>query len=150
MKASSTVLCNNILFRANKDKLKVTPMKLQKIMYYVCRDYVRSTGELPVSEQFEVWPYGPVLPSVYNEFKGFKDKPITSYACDALGKAAMVKESVNPELSRILDDVWHKYKRKTGIELSKMTHQDSSGWYKAYSEGRSVVELEDMKNDTSG
>lgn len=150
MKALATDLCNNILLRGRDDKIAITPMKLQKLMYYTCRDYVVSTGQMPISEQFEVWQYGPVLPSVYGEFKPFGSKQITAFAKKADGKSYRVRESENPILARVLDIVWAKYKNFTGVELSAMTHEASSGWYKAYMDGRDKITLEDMKNDTSG
>ena len=147
MKASSTVLCNNILFRGNRDSVKITPMKLQKLMYFVCRDYVKLYGSSPISEQFEVWQYGPVLPSVYSEFKAFRSNPITKYATDANGNAFMVSENDNPALAGVIDTIWRKYQSKTGIELSQITHQPESGWYRAFSERRSWITEGDMKND---
>ena len=87
MKALATNLCNNILVRGKEENISITPMKLQKLMYFVCRDYVQATGESPIAEPFEVWKYGPVLPSVYGEFRTFGSKPITEFAKDAMGCA---------------------------------------------------------------
>ena len=150
MRASPTVLCNNILLRGVNDRVKITPMKLQKLMYFVCRDYTKRFQISPISEQFEVWQYGPVLPSVYSEFKAFGANPITEFARDALGSAFMVSEKDNPELADVIDAVWEKYRSKTGIELSKVTHQPQSGWYRAYSQHRQYITEEDMKVDSAG
>ena len=152
MKALATDLSNNILERGKIDGIKITPMKLQKILYYVCRDYVKATGQMPIGEQFEVWQYGPVLSSVYGEFKDFKDRPITSYAKNANGRSYKVSENDNPTLMRIIDIAWAKYKNLTGIQLSKMTHGSGSGWIRAYLRGGggSLITVEDMKNDTTG
>lgn len=147
MRASSTVLCNNILWRGANNGEKITPMKLQKLMYFVCRDYAKQFGSSPISEQFEVWQYGPVLPSVYLEFKSFGANPITEYARDARGNAYMVSERDNPDLARIMDAVWQKYQYKTGIELSRITHQPQSGWYRAYSQHRQYISEEDLRFD---
>lgn len=147
MKASSTVLCNNILYRGNRDNVKITPMKLQKLMYFVCRDYTKLYGTSPISEQFEVWQYGPVLPSVYSEFKAFGSNPITAYAKDANGNAFMVSESENPSLAGVIDAVWRKHQSKTGIELSRITHKPESGWYQAFTERRTWITEGDMMND---
>lgn len=149
MKAMSTDLCNNILLRGKKENIGISPMKLQKLMYYVCRDYVKQTNHLPISEYFEVWQYGPVLPSVYAEFKSFGSNPITSYAKDATGRSYKVNEDENPILARTLDVVWAKYKRLTGVELSTKTHKPDSGWYRAYMNHRSQITEEDMRNDNS-
>lgn len=147
MKASPTVLCNNILVRGNKDKIRVSPMKLQKLMYFICKEYVQQFGESPISEQFEVWQYGPVLPSVYSEFKSFGANPITEYAKDAKGTALKVNEDTNPNLAEIIDKVWRRYKNQSGIALSQITHKRESGWYRAYAQQRAYITDEDMRYD---
>lgn len=149
MKASSTDLCNNILLRGKRDNISVSPMKLQKLMYYVCRDYAKETGQIPINERFEVWQYGPVLPSLYGEFKSFGSRPITSLAKDAAGRSYRVNEKSNPVLASVLDIVWARYRFLSGIELSKKTHQSNSGWYRAYMAHRGQITLEDMLNDNS-
>ena len=147
MKALATNLCNNILLRGKRDHVAITPMKLQKLMYYVCRDYVHQTGDMPIGEKFEVWKYGPVLPSVYAEFKPFGAYPITAFARDATGRPKTVSESKNPILAQVLDITWAKYKRLSAVELSAMTHKEGSGWYRAYMDDRDRISLEDMAND---
>lgn len=150
MRASSTVLCNNILVRGVNNGEKITPMKLQKLIYFVCRDYAKQYGVSPISEQFEVWQYGPVLPSVYSEFKPFGANPITEYARDAQGNAYMVSERDNPDLAQIIESVWQKYRSMSGIELSRITHQPESGWYRAYTARRQYITEEDLKSDRAG
>ena len=46
MKASAQNLCNNILIRAHKNKIDVTPMKLQKLLYYICARRVAGMGAM--------------------------------------------------------------------------------------------------------
>ena len=149
MKALATSLCNNILERGFKEKIDVTPMKLQKLLYFVCRAYVQKTGQRPISEDFEVWQYGPVVLSVYGEFRSFRSNPIQCYAKDAMGHSRKVNEINNPILADCIDLTWAKYKRLNGIELSKITHQKESGWYRAYMDGREKLTLEDIKGDRS-
>lgn len=149
MKALVANLCNNILERGNKENIGISPMKLQRLLYFVCRDYVRRTGQKPISEDFEVCQYGPVIPSVYGMFRFFGASPIRGYAQDAFGKSYKVSERDNPVLASSLDTVWAKYKRLNGIELSQKTHQKGSGWYRAYMDGRDKISLEDIKNDTT-
>ena len=150
MHAVATVLCNNILARARADKIKVSPMKLQKLMYYTCRDYAQVAKVSPINESFEVWQYGPVLPSVYSEFKPFGPNPITSYARNSTGEAHQVSEAFNPTLAAALSAVWARHKRQSAVELSRLTHQKGSGWYKAYMRGDRTISLEDMLNDNTG
>lgn len=149
MKATAQSLSNNILTRAKKEHIDVTPMKLQKLLYYVCAKYVQETGVYPVLERFEPWPYGPVIPSIYSEFKMFGSSPIKSFAHDAQGKTKMVDEDANPILSFCIDYIWRKYKNFDGIELSKKTHQKGSGWYASYQRNGEIISTEEMKGDTT-
>jgi len=75
MPMSASVVCNNILTRAFQENIPVSPMKLQKLMYFVSCEYVKATGKDLLSENFGVWQYGPVLPSLYDEFKSFTISP---------------------------------------------------------------------------
>ena len=149
MKAVATVLSNNLLIRARQENIKVTPMKLQKLLYYVCVKYVKETGEMPVSEPFEVWQYGPVIPSVYHEFKSFRAAGINKFARDAKGEASVVDEDSSPILTDCINFVWSRLKHFTGIELGQRTHQKGSGWNKAYQRDDEIITLEDMKGDTT-
>lgn len=147
MRATASVLSNNILYRAKKEDIKVTPMKLQKLLYYVCVLYVKKTGRLPIAEHFEVWKYGPVVASVYAEFKPFGSFPITSFALNAKKEAMMVDEDYNPNLRDCLNYAWNNLKHLSGIQLSQRTHQKGSGWYAAFQKNEDVISMEDMKND---
>lgn len=147
MAASATILSNNILVRARKSHSDITPMKLQKLLYYTCVRYAKETGKLPISERFEVWQYGPVVPSVYTEFKSFGSTPIKKFAVNADGKAQMVDESFNPVLQDCLDYVWDNFSCFSGVELSRRTHLKGSGWYSAFQRNGDYITTEEMKND---
>jgi uncharacterized phage-associated protein len=65
-------------------------MKLQKLLFFTHADFLIRTGRPLIKQEFEAWDYGPVIPSLYREFKKFKDQPITSKAkCfDPVGRQA--------------------------------------------------------------
>ncbi len=149
MALSPTIVCNNILKRAFDQNVPVTPMKLQKLLYFASCEYVKNTGNELLSEDFCVWQYGPVLPTVYAEFKSFHSTKITKYAKNADGNSFAYDESTAPNLKRALDQVWESFKGKTGIELSEITHEDGSGWSSAYSKQQIKISKDEMKNDES-
>lgn len=144
---SATVVCNNILKRAFEEGIQVSPMKLQKILYFVGCEYVKSTGSDLFSEDFGVWQYGPVLPTVYDEFKSFRSSPITKYATDANGVAYAIDEDRAPNLKYAIDRIWNSFKCFDGIALSRITHKDGSGWSNAFSQHRPKITTEDMRSD---
>lgn len=147
MKTVATVLSNNVLIRAKREHIKVTPMKLQKLLYYICVKYVKETKELPISESFEVWQYGPVVPSVHSAFQPYGASPIKSMAKNTKEKSMIVDEDANLFLTDCIEHVWNRFKHCTGIELGNRTHQKGSGWYAAFQRDDESISVEDMLND---
>lgn len=104
------LVANSILVRAFRDNIPVSPMKLQKLLFFVTCLYQRNTSVRLLTESFQPWKYGPVVRSVHDEFKGFGGSPITSYARDARGNAYAANEDSNPPLKQALDEVWSHMK----------------------------------------
>ena len=68
---TSLCVANSILRRGFKEKRDITPMKLQKLMYFVFKKFYQETGERLFPERFEAWRYGPVIDNVYQVFKKY-------------------------------------------------------------------------------
>lgn len=140
--------CNTILCKAFSERIPVSPMKLQKLLYFSYRQYLQDTNGLPMfSEQFEAWPYGPVLPSVYDEFKSFHGNPITMFAKNADGSVSVLSCQNVPEACNAIDTTWERYKGKSGIELSQITHLPGSAWHKAMASQSPFLKDEDIQEE---
>ncbi|QYA31962.1 DUF4065 domain-containing protein [Macrococcoides caseolyticum] len=80
-------LANMILTRANETNTPVTNLHLQKVMYFLLvfmadtPKYNEQARELFNQGNLQAWPYGPVDPGVYQDYKKFKDRPI-KLECD--------------------------------------------------------------------
>jgi uncharacterized phage-associated protein len=144
---TATILSNNILKRAFDQGIKVTPMKLQKLLYFVCKEYVRQTGAMPFSEPFEAWQYGPVLPSVYAEFHAYRKQEIRKYAKDSLGDVYLANEAANPTLGVCIETIWCNYKTWDAVKLSSLTHQANTAWSIAVNEDRNTITVDDIKKE---
>lgn len=142
-------VCNTILQRAFVEKIPVSPMKLQKLLYFTYQTYLKRTGQLLFSERFEAWPYGPVLPSIYDEFKSFHGDPITMFAKNADGSVSVISGTASGACGIVysIAETWEKYKNKTGIELSGITHQKESAWYKAVKRKDSLLDIDDIREE---
>lgn len=134
-------VCNNILNEAFKRNLDVTPMKLQKLLYYVNGEYLKKTGDVMFMDCFMKWKYGPVLMPVYYEFQSFGANPITSYSKDAKGNSLAYDLSKNPILQHCINNVLNKYGGFTGVELSQKTHEDGGAWKAALDNGPITKDL---------
>lgn len=130
---------NSILKRGFQEDIDITPMKLQKLIYIVYKEYLKKTNLPLFSERFEVWKYGPVIRSIYDAFKHRKANAIKSYASESDGTIYIVNETSSEIFHSILDYVWSKYKNFDGIVLSQMTHRNGTAWYKAAVAGNAFL-----------
>lgn len=138
-------VANNILKRGYDEKVEITPLKLQKLVYFVYKDYLKKTGYPLFTEPFETWTYGPVIPSIYAEFSSYGKKPIKTFAKDSRGKSFIVTES--GAFGNSIDKVWGMYGRLSGETLSKLTHREGTAWTKAKDNKSNYLNIEDIRNE---
>ncbi|KQS24740.1 Panacea domain-containing protein [Dyadobacter sp. Leaf189] len=106
------------------DDVPLTNMKLQKVLYLANGMYLALTEKPLLAEDIQAWRYGPVIPSVYNTFKSWGDKPITlPQPADGL--------SLDANTQSILLDVWNITKSVDAIKLANWTHLPGSPWDEA-------------------
>lgn len=100
----------------------VTPMKLQKLLYYAQTWGLMEEQDL-VGGSFEKWPYGPVNRAVYQGFKAFG-------ASDIAHQSVPMKYAPVGRRKELLDFIVFSYAPFSPISLSKMTH-DEAPWREA-------------------
>lgn len=100
----------------------VTPMKLQKLLYYAQTWGLMEDQNL-VGGPFEKWPYGPVNRTVYHGFKEFGASNIAHQSVPA-------KYAPTGRRKELLDFIVFSYAPFSPISLSKMTH-DEAPWQEA-------------------
>lgn len=144
---SVQALCNTIIKKSFDENIPVSPMKLQKLLYFIYRDYLKETNSVLFAEDFQAWKYGPVLESVYDEFKTFRSNRITRFAKTANGEVYVINETLEPILCSVINSVWNKYKGYDGIALSQVTHEEGGAWRKAFLKGSASLNIEDIKED---
>ena len=54
-------------------------MQIQKFYYFSAGQHIAEHNETISSHHFQVWPHGPVLPSLYGEFARYGDQYIGDY-----------------------------------------------------------------------
>lgn len=141
------LVANSILRHAFTEKIAVSPMKLQKLMFLITCLYQCATGRRLLAESFQPWKYGPVCGAVYGAFESFGGNPITEYAKNAIGNVYAADERSSPELKKAIDMVWSHLGRLSAVTLSRITVLPRSAWSKAV-EGKSCfVSNADMAED---
>lgn len=145
----STHIANNVLSRSFRDGVKISPMRLQRILYIVSSEYAKKTGETLFTENFSTWAYGPVLFSVFDQFSCFEDGLIDRYAKNAQGKNFQVDEDNNPYLSAVIEDVWRITKNVEAVELSTILRKTHSAWDQAFQVESPIIPPELIVSDKS-
>lgn len=127
------VYANNITER----KSNLTPIKLQKILYYVYVDCLVNYNTKIFDQSIEKWKFGPVVSSVYHNFKSYGishiSEPSSSYEFDESDSGFSFKEIVFKEESLHLcntlrEAIELKVKELIDIdpfELVEKTHQET-------------------------
>jgi len=137
-------IANYILWKAWKENIEITHMKLIKLVYIAYGwNLVINDDQTLFEEDILAWEHGPVITSIYNEFKKFGNRPITkgNYAADfnietgELSSVPIVSED-DSDILKVLNATWDNYKHKNVIQLSKITNEPKSAWSIAYDNGK--------------
>lgn len=118
-------LAKYIVTKCVQDCCPISNLQLQKILYFIQVDALKTTGEPAFLNNIEAWQFGPVVPEVYYYFCGFGAMPIFStYANDCTLKN---KETI--------DFIIEKKRSLEPWILVEETHRNGGAWNQIYKDG---------------
>lgn len=138
MPYSAKAIANEFLHLAKNEGRPVTPMQLLKLVYFAHGWYLALTNDRLIDERIQAWKYGPVIPSVYHEFKSFGNEPIDCFATE--GETVMNGGKIGFKWNEprvpacdqaprdLIRRVWEVYNGYSAIQLSRMTHEPGTPW----------------------
>jgi len=146
-------VANYFLELAQRDGKLVTPMGIEKLVYFAHGWKLGVYGTPLINQRIEVLKYGPSIRDLVNEFRRFGNDPITSPASvfergpDGTFAPTFpeISKSQDPATARLIDQVWSAYKNFTAIQLSNMTHEAGSPWCKAVDNNQTFMDDESIK-----
>jgi len=142
MPYDAKLIANYFLEKAKEEGKSLTPMQIQKLVYFAHGWHLALFGQPLIEEAVEAWVWGPVIPSLYREFKRFGDQVIEELATISQIKGTQLSV-FHPSIGKIynsverdrmkqfLDRVWEVYAPFTAVQLSNMTHTENSPWQEA-------------------
>ena len=155
-KERSTFACANYiienLHKKNIDDL--TNLKLQKLLYFAYGVHLSLFNEKLFEDEIQAWKHGPVVPSVYHEFKDCGKNPIMSNSLarividfsDELEVPRIDKEKQENKAKSLFIS-YATYGEKNAWELVEMLHNgEEAAWKKHYDENKrgKVIPDEDI------
>jgi uncharacterized phage-associated protein len=134
----SLAIANEFIKVAGESGQTLTPMKLQKLVYFAHGWCLALTGKPLINEPIEAWKFGPVIPSLYHSVKQYGNQPIDSPVLPEYAFSAMKPPSIddgpdveeNTFAKQLVRRIWDVYGRFTPFQLSNLTHAQDSPWDK--------------------
>lgn len=111
-------------------------MLLHKLVYIAHGWNLAINGVPLIAERPEAWDNGPVYRSLWDHIRNFGYRGRHNTLVDPIS-GEEIRESLTDEEASVIQHVWRKYGKYSATELSKMTHEANTPWFKAYfSRGR--------------
>lgn len=137
-------VANFLLDLAAGEGVALTNMELLKHIYFAHGLHLASTNAPLISNRIEAWEYGPVIRSVYEEFKKFGSDPITARATKidlSSGEILVAVEKFPIEIQDLIRFSFGYYSRYGAFELSRMTHEVDGPWDRVWNARDGKVRL---------
>jgi len=132
-------IANYMLERADAEGRTISPMKLLKLVYIAYGWSAALLGRKLFEEPIYAWEHGPVVKSLYHEFKHRGGGAIRERSVDydlETGDTIIPVVPVGDKNSHIvLDKVWDVYKDFGAWDLRDKTHEDGTPWKEVYRPG---------------
>lgn len=124
---SASDIAKYVLHKCISDKLPISNLQLQKILYYIQRYFLQNMKRALFKEEIEAWPFGPVVRDVYYQYCGYG--------------ALQIKDVEKPNIiltdseKQAIDNIIAEKRSVTPWELVEDTHQQGHAWDMVYKDG---------------
>ena len=117
-----------IVIKCMNDGRPITNLYLQKLLFYIQREYLFSTDEPLFRDSFEAWKFGPVVPKVYYRYCGFGGNEINFLIDTTIQK-------IDQEDKKIINRITEAKRDLMPWDLVRETHQKGGAWDRVFNNG---------------
>lgn len=128
-------LANWVLDYAEEIGAPVTNMALNKLLYFAYEATLLNSKRVLTNAKIEAWEHGPVFREIYQAFKSFGDRPITSRAsffCVATMSPEITRPNLDPSIAAELKTALAPYMRLSASRLREISHRIDGPWFKVW------------------
>lgn len=126
-------IAKKLIFKAQNDEPnggeRLTNLKLQKLLYYQQGFHLAFFGTPLFSDTVEAWMYGPVVPSVYENYSSYGSSSLPD-----VDEPIMLTE----DEESLFNEVYDAYRDFSAIGLMNHTHKEKP-WREATPHDRGTV-----------
>ncbi|MCH8203477.1 MAG: SocA family protein [Proteobacteria bacterium] len=137
-------IANAILDIAEEQNVGLTPLKLQKLLYFSHANFLVCHDGPLVSEQFEAWSMGPVNKRLFRAFRDYGSNRIVSRAKSFNPHTLKEREvalQLSPKVQLFLQEIFSFYGRLSAYQLSQISHETGSAWDQVKREGELKINV---------
>lgn len=113
-----------IINKCTSDTHPISNLQLQKILYYIQKDFLQS-GDEAFEDEIEAWQFGPVVPDVYYHYCGFGSLPILMN----------YHTNISPSDISKIDPIVEKKRLLNPWDMVEDTHTEGKAWSQIYNNG---------------
>ncbi|MBE6890043.1 MAG: DUF4065 domain-containing protein [Ruminococcaceae bacterium] len=139
---TALVLAKYIVTKCVDDGCAISNLQLQKILYYIQRDYLHKHKEPAFDDDIEAWKFGPVVPEVYYAFCYY----------GAMSILNRYDEADIEDCDRdLIDGIIEAKREMEPWDLVAETHKTGGAWDKTFTAScgkPSVIPLELIRRDS--
>lgn len=121
---NSHQIANYFIKASQATGMELTPMKLIKLTYIAHAWCLGLYNEQLLDEVIYAWKYGPVIDTIYQDFRKYGNAQIGQLYQDAKNTYPLPDANIFP----FLDTIWNVYGKYNGVQLSAMTHEPGTPW----------------------
>ena len=140
MSTTASRVAERLINLSHEKRAPISNLKLQKLLYYA-QAWHLALFEKPLFEDaIEAWVHGPVVPSVFRQYKEFRWNPI----------ALRETNPLPARIERHLQEVWNVYGKFDASTLERRTHgedpwKDARGGLSPDESSNAVISRRSMK-----
>ncbi|OWQ46826.1 hypothetical protein CDL60_10435 [Roseateles noduli] len=144
------IVANAVLYRAKQRGIRISHLKLQKLIFFV-HAWRLALHDLPaVVERPEAWEYGPVFETLFHRLKNLGHEAIRQYIetveSRTNGYQTLMPSTEDVAFWRVLDEVMDRYGRLTAAQLSALGHEPGGPWAIARMSKQAVIPDESIRS----
>lgn len=127
-------ITSEIMRQCNLMQIKITNLRLQKILYYIQIQSFKSINSPAFDDEIEAWRHGPVVRDVYNEYMRYIAFPIDFDDPEVIkNRAPIDKKTIS-----IIHYIICLAKEYSAWELANRTKQ-TKPWNDSYIYGKNII-----------
>lgn len=137
-KYSANIIAKEIINYSNRRCFAISNLKLQKVLYFIQAIFLNEYNRACFTDNIEAWTLGPVVPSVYRQYKIFGANSIPETVFNKNNFASIFtaasfdsNEFISPSDVSIIHDIVDSLSSYSATELVEITHSQSP-WKESY------------------